>query len=242
MPDVFSSDQGAQESTLDSLVGDGKKFADANELAKGKQEADSFIEQLQGELKGVREDLSTLEVKSEKSKTVAELIQAVQDSQKQEPGDTNQMSEEDLSNKIKDIMQGVSDTSTKVQNRDKGNELVLKKVNGDIEAAKAFVAERAKQLSMTTDALAALSEVSPDAFAKLIDVDPSTITKSITSLDGTNTETLDAASPQTLVDGHNTKAYYTALKKEMGVGKYWKDTKVQNQYFKDAEALGDRFN
>ena len=242
MPDMFSSDQGTKESTLDSLVGDGKKFADANELAKGKQEADSFIEQLQGELKGVREDLSTLESKSEKSQTVADLIKAVQESQQQEPGDNNQMSEEDLSNKIKDIMQGVSDTSTKAQNLDKGKTLVLKKVNGDIEAAKVFVAERAKQLSMTTDALTALSEVSPDAFAKLIDIDPSTVTKSITTLDGTNTATLDAASPQTLVDGHNTKAYYDALKKEMGIGKYWSDTKVQNQYFKDAEALGDRFN
>ena len=240
MPDVFDSTTSTQESLLDSLVGDGKKFADADALAKGKQEADSFIEQLQGELKGVRNDLTTLEGQSDKGKTVADLIKAVQESQKQEPGDDNQMSEEDLSKKIKEIMQGVSDTTTKGQNREVGNALVLKKVNGDIEAAKVFVAERAKQLGMTTDALAALSEVSPDAFAKLIDIDPSTITKSISSL-STQTETFDSASPQTVVDGHKTKAYYDSLKKEMGIGKYWSDSKVQAQYYKDAMALGDKF-
>lgn len=241
MSEMFSSDQGAKESNLDSLVGEGKKFATADDLAKGKQEADAFIEQLQGELKGVRTDLTTLEGASDKAKTVADLIKAVQESQQQAPGDDNQMSEEDLSKKIREIMQGVSETSTKAQNLDKGKTLVLKKVDGDIEAAKTFLAERAKQLSMTTDALTALSEISPDAFAKLIDVDPSTITKSIASLDALNAQTLDAATQQTDIDGHKTKAYYTALKKEMGIGKYWSDVKVQAAYFKDAEALGDRF-
>ena len=44
------------------------------------------------------------------------------------------------------------------------------------------------------------------------------------------------------VDGHRTKAYYTKLKAELGPAKYWRDTKIQGAYHKDAMALGDRFN
>jgi hypothetical protein len=240
--DVFASTTEATKTILETLVGEGNKFADAEALAKGKQEADSFIEQLQGELKGVREDLAAAEGKEGDSKTVADLIKAVQDSQQQVTGDTNQLSEENLSQTIKDIMEGVSDASTRAQNRETGNTLVLGKVNGDIEAAKTFVAERAKQLGMTTDALAALSEVSPGAFAKLIDIDPSTSTQSITALDGLNTVTIDSATAPTVIDGHKTKAYYDARKKEMGAGDYWKDRRLQDEYYKDATALGSRFN
>ena len=46
-----------QTSELADLVGEGKKFATVEDLAKGKQESDRFIEQLQGELSGLREDL-----------------------------------------------------------------------------------------------------------------------------------------------------------------------------------------
>ena len=241
--DVFSgTPENKQESTLDSLVGDGKKFSTAEELAKGKQEADSFIEQLQGELKGVRDDLTLLEGKSADSKTVADLIKAVQGTQKQEEGGSNQLSDDDLRKQITEIMQGVSDSKTRGQNRETGNALVLEKMGGDVEAAKLFIAERAKQLGMSTAALAELSERSPDAFAKLVDVDPSTIIKSIVSLDGMNSETLDKAEPKTVIDGHKTKAYYNKLKQEMGIGKYWSDSKVQGEYYQDALALGDRFN
>jgi len=44
-------------SVTDTLVGEGKKFASIEALAAGKAESDKFIEQLQGELKGLRTDL-----------------------------------------------------------------------------------------------------------------------------------------------------------------------------------------
>jgi len=58
--DVFSTQTGDQTSktSLEELVGEGKKFKTVEDLAKGKLEADSFIAQLEGELKGVKGDLT----------------------------------------------------------------------------------------------------------------------------------------------------------------------------------------
>jgi len=242
--DVFSTQTGDQTSktSLEELVGEGKKFKTVEDLAKGKLEADSFIAQLEGELKGVKGDLTKSEEDKGKQATVAELIEAVKASQKQDDQAANQLSEEDLSKKIVEVMQGVSDTETRGQNRAKGNALVLKQVKGDVEAAKTFIAGRAKALGMTTDELAVLSELHPEAFAKLVANNPSTDSKGITSLNDLNPEVIANATRETTIDGVHTKAYYDALKKEMGVGAYWKDSKVQGQYYKDAMKLGDRFN
>jgi len=68
MSDLFKSapepeatpDQGdADASPLDALVGEGKKFKDHDELAKGKIEADKHIANLEKELGGIREDLNS---------------------------------------------------------------------------------------------------------------------------------------------------------------------------------------
>ena len=49
-------DQGAnvEGSILDALVGEGKKYANLEELAKGKAEADSFIDKLKDENSDLR--------------------------------------------------------------------------------------------------------------------------------------------------------------------------------------------
>lgn len=43
----------------DLLVGDGRKFKDEEALARGKYESDKFVEKLQGELSGLRQELNS---------------------------------------------------------------------------------------------------------------------------------------------------------------------------------------
>ena len=74
-----------------------------------------------------------------------------------------------------------------------------------------------------------------------METNPSTGSQSITHLQGTGIGSVDGQ-PETAIDGHKTKAYYDNLKKEMGASVYWNDSKIQGQYYKDAVALGDRFN
>lgn len=239
--DVFSSQtENKQESgsALEQLVGEGKKFKTVEDLAKSKLEADSFIEQLQNENKLTREQMVALEGDKDKQATIADLIKTVKEANKQEPNSANHVTEEDLSKKIKDILLDERETSTKESNRRKANQAVLDKVKGDVEAARTYVAEKAREHGMTVEALQALGETSPSAFHKLMETNPSTVASGVASLPGQR----PPANTAQVIDGHRTKAYYDNLKKEMGSARYWGDSKIQGQYTKDAMALGARFN
>lgn len=232
-----------ESNPLHELVGEGKKFATLDELAKGKLESDKFIDQLQGELKTVREQMAELEEAASKKATVSDLVKAVENANKKVDEEGNQpVSEEQLKKLVTDIMEGQTEAQTRASNFKQANQSVLDKFNGDVEAARAYTAERAKQLGLTTDKLRALGEESPSAFRALMDVKASTGSQSVTALPEVNVERGGNPARQEVVNGHHTKAYYDRLKAELGPAKYWNDTKIQGQYFKDAQALGDRFN
>jgi hypothetical protein len=247
MTDVFETPTKGEETPVtqvSDLVGEDKKFKTVEDLAKGKLEADSYIEQLKEENRIAREKLGELEGSKSKDETVSELLRAVREHQKDQQGDVkgdNQVNDEDLSERIKAIMQGETEAQTKAQNRSEANQSVLDKVGGSVEAAQAYLAERAKQLGMTVERLRELGEISPSAFAKLVDADSSTVSKGITGLTHQSSSNHQVG-PQTEIDGHKTKAYYDALKKEIGPAKYWNDHKIQGQYAKDAMFLRERFN
>lgn len=69
MTDIFKADQQTENpaspedqqegSYLEQLVGEGKKFSDPEALARGKYEADSFIQKLQAELEEARGEIKT---------------------------------------------------------------------------------------------------------------------------------------------------------------------------------------
>jgi hypothetical protein len=243
--DVFTQTEGDKTgSALEQLVGEDKKFKTVEDLAKGKLQADAHIEQLEGETKLVRDKLAELEGADEKEATVAELLKAVREHQKvqgDEEGD--KLSDEDLSKKIREVMQGETEAQTRAKNRGKANQAVLDKMNGDVEAARIYLAERAKQLGMSPEALAELGETSPEAFTKLVEVEQSTGSQGITGLPGGADTGASLGTDKPMeIDGHKTKAYYDKLKASLTPLEYWTDPKLQGQYYKDAMALGDRFN
>ena len=249
--DVFTEDQGgeqqaAEPNVLAELVGEDKKFKTLDDLAKGKLEADAFIEKLKEEKQMAVDELKAIQDKANEGTQVSELMALVKELKAAEvSGDIKQgdhSSADDLESKIREIMQGVSSEQTAKKNRDKGNALVLEKVGGDKEAAKLFVAERAKQLGLQPKDLADLSERSPEAFAKLIGSE-SKGTGSTSTMHGANTRALEhAGNAVETIDGHHTKAYYDRKRKELGTVKYLQDRRLQNQYLKDAMALQNRFN
>ena len=244
--DIFSTDKtdvSADKGALEALVGEGKKFKTVEDLATGKQESDAFVEQLQGENKTMRDRVVELEGASNKEATVAELIAAVKNADKgSEEDKVTPLSEDDLAKQIKNIMQGETDAQTRASNRALANQSVLDKVEGDVDAAKSYLAERAKQLNLTVAGLTELGETSPKAFAALVETDLTNASSqgSISSLDGKNT----AAPDQTVgvqIDGHNTKVYFDALKKDIGTQRFWNSSKIQGEMHKAKVALGERF-
>jgi hypothetical protein len=239
--DVFATDQsGSEGSVLDTLVGEGKKFDNVEALAAGKQKADEHIAQIEQE----NAELKTkLEQGGNKEATLAELIEAVKAQAKEGAEGDETMSTEDLVKTIKNELAADSEADTKAANRAKGNALVLEKVEGNVEAARALVAERAAAVGMTAAKLAELSETSPIAFAKLIEGDGSTASSgSTTILPGQNTDVLDSGAPVMELDGFKTKAWFDAQKKEKGHVKWLNDRSIQRELARSMNGLGERFN
>ena len=241
--DVFSQTGSEDEgiNPLNELVGDGKKFASLEDLAKGKLESDKFITQLEGELKTVREQMAELEEQANKKATVSDLVDAVKAANKSEGLEDNQpsVSEDSLQEMVNSILDGRHEKQTRLANYQAANQAVLDKFNGDIDAARTYTAERARQLGINVDRLKALGEESPSAFKQLMDVQPQTGSQGATALPQVHVQQQSNAE---VIDGHHTKAYYNRLKQELGPSKYWTDTKIQGDYTRDAMALGDRFN
>jgi len=245
MTDIFDSTSTVSDesgSALDQLVGEGKKFKTIEDLAAGKLKSDAFVEQLEGENKAAREKVAELEGASKEKATVADLIEAVRNTNKGEPEGDKPISEEALSEKIKNIMQGETDAQTRKSNREQANQSVLDKVEGNADAARVYLEGRAKELNLTVAQLTELGERSPEAFTELMNTGPTQKSPqpAISSLDGINTQVAPQGGDE-VVDGHHTKAYYDKLKKEVGIRKFWNDPKIQGAMYKDQMALGDKF-
>ena len=245
--DVFTGDQQGEQtaSALEELVGEGKKFADNEALAKGTKESDGFIETLKQEKQEVADELARLRAANPNpdGATVSDLLDEIKALNKPTQDDGDQpMSEEDFQEKVRAILQGDRADATRTSNRELGNKLVLDKVKGDNAAAKTYVAGRAAELGTTPEQLGALSESSPLAFAKLMELEPSASPKGSSLLpDQVNTQVLkpDAV---TEVGGHHTKSYYDERKQAVGHVKWLNDTALQTAMAKDMAALGDKFN
>jgi hypothetical protein len=239
--DVFAQTEGdvSEENPLAVLVGEDKKFKSLEDLAKGKLAADKHIEQLEGELAQIRAQMAEVEEEASKSKTVSDLVDAVKKANKPDAEGNQPVSEQQLKEMVAQIMDGRTEAQTRASNYQAANQSVLDKFNGDVEAARTYMAERGKQLGMNTEQLKTLGETSPSAFKQLMEVQPSTGSPAVTSLPN---EVNRNQGNTDVIDGHHTKAYYDRLKAELGPAKYWNDPQVQADYFKDAMALGDRFN
>ena len=245
MAEMFADDQGENATdALEALVGEGKKFRDVAALAKGKMESDTFIEQLKDEKRQLLEEMEKLQKESENSHSIADLMEAVRKSSQntsEEIADPSE-SDEDFQEKVRSIMQGEEAKRTRNANLEQGRSLVLEQVNGDVEAAKTYLAEKAKSLGLTTQQLTDLSASSPKAFAELIGTKQSGAQANATSLPNFNSEALGHGQGRMEINGHHTKAWFDQQRKTMGNAKFLSNNKLQNDMMKARLALGERFN
>jgi len=241
--DVFDTDQGGDTNPLDELVGEGKKFKTVEDLAAGKLNADRHISQIEQENADLKEQLETLTQKDKGDTKVEDLMKAITEAKEKNSEGTQTMTPEELTELVESLLDNRTAAQTKAANRAKGNALVLEKVDGDVDAARSFVAERAAMLGMSPKALAELSETSPDAFAKLIGSDKSTAsTGSTTSVPGQRTDAMEGNQPRMEINGYKTKAWFDAKRKELGRVKYLNDQYVQAELARSINNLGQEFN
>jgi hypothetical protein len=239
MADLFNSDPNKKtpdvKAVLNELVGEGKKFQTVEDLAKGKLESDTFIEQLKTEQAALRVQLADLDKKAKEGATLKELMDKLEKAKPNSNGngDTTPTLSQDELRKL--VLATVEDRETKLtrgQNRTKANDSVLQRFGGDAAKAGVYVDSRAKDLGLTKEALGELSETSPSAFAQLLGLQASNVQSRATSdLKTTNTE---AFIPST--GAAKDVNYYAALKKTNSKA-FWSPS-TQQELFKFGKEYG----
>lgn len=217
-------------STLDQLVGDGKKFKTIEDLAKAKLESDAFIERLKQENAGIREDLNT-RVRME------ELLERLEGGSSEgtnsQGNNQNQDNSPDNSPDIETLIE------QKLQRRDAERtasqnlaavKAALEKYFG--EDFKAKLATRIADLELNETELNALAKTSPKAFLKLVGVEQRQDTSPYQA------PTSRTNVPVTPTGGQKTYKYYSDLRKA-DPATYWRPD-VQLQLHKDAIAAANR--
>lgn len=227
---------------LEELVGEGKKFKDPVELARGKAEADAFIERLKREQEELRTELNTrltLEQYLDKMGNTSQTNGRSDPPPNEPNGDgsntTASLKPEDIERLIETKVSERETQRIQSQNRAETRQKLVEAFGNDYISK---LKEVGGALGLSAERLDAMAAESPKAFLKLVGADtapqqqrrPDSLFVPPT---GHNT-----TQPRS-VSGDRTKSYYDAMKKADSKN-YW-SASVQNQMHKDALRLGENF-
>lgn len=229
---------------LDTLVGEGKKFRDPEELAKGKWESDTYIQTLEQKLDSLRKELEQRETAAEIADRIKSQManQTPSNRQPNPAGEENGGGNDDLTQQK---MEGLSkeellkllderDRSTVAQkNRIEVSRVLNEKIGA---TAPKWLADKARELGVTKEYLQQQAEVSPKAFFNLVGLNQTQApsgTGFTPPQSSINTSALDTGT-QT-----RTNKYYEKLFKENPKLRF--DPKLTVQMHKDAQKLGESF-
>jgi hypothetical protein len=227
-------------SVLDQLVGNDKKFSDAESLAKGKLEADSFIERLKEEKRLLEQEALRLSSENTRLKAKTSIINQLND-QDESDNDSNDDStnvREPPQNKglsAVDVVKMISEEKNK--DRQKANKMEVDSTLNRLLGTEAvnFVKAKAAELGTSTEELQTLAVSNPRLFYATLGINPSAKT-------GTNALYQPSTVMQATSSPVRNKAFYDAKQKELGTLKFVMDKNLQIQLHKDMQALGDRWD
>ena len=215
---------------LSQLVGPGKKFATVEDLAKGKLEADRYIEQRNEEAAALRAELLG---KTELLKQVGAL-KASDEGKKSEGGNQTPIDAKALEETISRVLENKTVGEQRKANLATSVSKLREVLGTDEEVSKAIGA-KAQALGYTPKALQEIAEQSPAAFLTLMGADKQ-VSKQPASTKGSH----NAAAVSPPSSGAMNKAYCDEVKKT-DPKRYW-SPKFQNEMFKARAELGpERF-
>jgi hypothetical protein len=229
---IFNAGQTTPEITVDQLVGEGKKYANMDELAKAYMNADQFIGQLKTETEGLRTELNQrvaaetlfekiVQARPEPSPPVA--------APKEDPpvGDPNQTSV-DLAQVVREQLLVREQEKTIQQNADEVTNRMIKEFGSEDKAHQVVLA-KAQELGVSIEFLQDVAVKSPKAFYQTLG-----LTTTPTSVPSVSRGDVNTAALGTTSNGgastYGTKEYFDALRRD-NPSKYWTPA-IQNQIFK----------
>lgn len=211
--DVFNNDSNTNntEVTIETLVGEGQKYKEPNELAKAYVNAESFIETLKREkaeeARKAAEAAAKLEVYERLAATkINDPTPPRQDPPQEQPKVNAEPKVENLEEKIRSTLEAERERERKTNNRNQVNNKLVE-MFGD--KAREVVAAKAAELGVGIDWLTTIAETSPAAFFNTLGV----IEKSNTGTPGIKSDINPATLGATGKIAPNTYAYFQEMRR-----------------------------
>ena len=197
-----------EASQLDSLVGEGKKFSTAEELAKGKQESDMFIEHLKAELAEVKGELNN----RLSAQAALDAIKEERNSQNPETGTSATLDPSQISGLVRDELVAARTEELQSRNLAEADAFLTEKL-GSKEAVEVAVKKKASEMGVSVGFMIDATKRSPQALYNLLGINEQGTkqTATPTQVAGTvNTAALQGTSGSLEV---GTEAYYENMRK-----------------------------
>lgn len=252
---------------LSSLVGEGRKFKTVQDLAKGKVEADGFIEKLKEENNALRSVIRNSEESRRSYEVTQDLLNRVLHSSlgKSTTGNGN-MGEGDNPSSHQNAATGdgtnhqtqaatTTMTSRDVEmvyrqmrqrEREDANEALAMQKLSDVYADKTeeFLTKKSRELALDVSVLKAMARQSPVAFFNIVGETHLSSGNNRNSGGGAPRGSVNSAAITDLSGdaGLRDKKYYDKIRKEMGAKAFILDRRLQVQMHKDMQSLGDRWS
>ena len=237
---VSSFEEPTSPSVLGDLVGEGRKFNDVEALAKGKVEADRFIEQMKQENAALKSDLEKQAYKIGVTTKMEEMASAtpteLSDPYNNNNGGTSNTANTQPMSSEANIESLVEQTLKKreLESAAKNNiaivESELERAYGT-EASSA-VQQKAAELGLPLSELQGMAAKSPSAFMQLMGRAAPQTSPMVQGSIRTEGSTMQASSEKDF-------GYYQKLRRENS-SLYYKPS-TQRAMMADADRLGDRF-
>jgi hypothetical protein len=229
---------------LEVLVGDGKKFASVEDLAKGKLEADTYVKVLELQIADLKTATDGLQKKADRTEALENLM--TETTKTNNEGQPNLQAVNDKDKVTTPTVLTQDDIVKLIEARDVAKAQAhnlniamdeLKKVYG--EKTMEVLTTKAASLGLTVEQVQALGRTSSQAMLNLVGATKQPSTQSAATSGSRNAEALN---PSNIGGEVHNKAYYETLKKEMGILKFVNDRSVQAQLHRDMSRLGDEWD
>jgi hypothetical protein len=231
--DTDPIDDSQQGSFLEQLVGDGKKFADAEALAKGKHESDAFIETLKREQAELRRELDTrlsLEEFLDQQKTTPASGTPITPEGKSGAENVESLSKEQIATIVRDALIHEKTNATQSENLAYARQELIKQY-GSGYADK--LNKVAASLDLDKDFLNNMAATKPKAFLRLVAQEAKEVVTSVAP-PRSSVRTVAATT-----SGLKNQAYYNQIKKSDP--KYYWSAECSAERHQMAQKLGPAF-
>ena len=223
-------------SLLESYVGDGKKYKSPEELAKGYQNADQYINQMQTENEQLRGELDKRLNAEDMVDRIKREHEELQASMKAQENTTPQLDEKALSDLISQTLDQ-KNTQKVAQDNIQAVDSKMKELFGTDKASE-ILQTKSKELNLSVEYLAEVAAKSPDGFYSLLGIGrDKTITPSITA-STTNTEAVAKVNSLGSIEADTWNSFESIRRSDPK--KYYSPA-VQNKLFKARQEKGQAF-